>query len=55
MWDVASTTAALTTFYADAGTILTLVIGTILGALIALMGLGYGVRKTKKQITGGKF
>jgi len=55
MWDAASTTAALGTMYADAGTILTLVIGTILGALVALAGLGYGVREMQKRITGRKF
>jgi len=55
MWDIASTTGALTTAYADTGTILTLVVAAILTGLIALLGLGFGVRHLKKYITGRKF
>jgi len=55
MWDVASTTAALGTLYSDAGTIIAVVIGTVLVGLIALLGLGFGVRHLRKYITGRKF
>jgi len=55
MWNIASTTGVLTTAFSDTGTILTLVIGTVVVALIALLGLGFGVRHLKKYITGRKF
>lgn len=55
MWTIASTTDALTTAFSNTGVILALVIGTVLVAIIALVGLGYGVRKLKGKITGQKF
>jgi len=55
MWSVGSTTDALTTLYANTGTILVTVIGTVLVGLIALLGLGFGVRHLRKYITGRKF
>jgi len=55
MWDIASTTAQLATAYADAGTILAVVIGTIVTAIVALVGLGFGIRKLKSYVTGRKF
>ncbi len=55
MWNTASTTDALTTAFGNTGTILVLVIGTVLVALVALMGLGFGVRHLRKYITGRKF
>jgi len=55
MWSVASTTAVLTGAYADTGTILVVVIGTIVTAVIALIGLGFGLRHLKKHVTGKKF
>jgi len=55
MWEIASTTGVLTTAYSGAGTILVLVIGTVLTALVALLGLGFGVRHLRKYVTGRKF
>lgn len=55
MWDISSTTDALATAFANTGTILTVVIAAILVGLVALMGLGFGVRHLRKYITGRKF
>jgi len=55
MWDIGSTTETLTTAYADTGTILVVVIAAIVTGLIALLGLGFGIRHLKKYITGRKF
>jgi len=55
MWVAASTTATLASAFTDTGTILTAVIGVIVAALIALLGLGFGIRHVRKYITGRKF
>jgi len=55
MWPIASTTATLNTAFTDTGTILVLVIATIVTALVALMGLGFGIRHLRKYISGKKF
>lgn len=55
MWSVASTSAALAQFYTDTGTTLAATVGTILVGLVALLGLGFGVRHLRKYITGRKF
>lgn len=55
MWNVASTTNALSTAFTDTGTILVAVVGVILTGLVALLGLGFGVRHLRKYITGRKF
>jgi len=55
MWSIASTSDALTTAFTNTGTILTVVVGTVLIGLIALLGLGFGVRHLRKDITGRKF
>jgi len=55
MWNIASTTDALNTAFSNTGTILLVVIGTVLVALVALMGLGFGIRHLRKYITGKKF
>jgi len=55
MWTVASTTGAISTMFTDTGTILAAVIGVVLVGLVALLGLGFGVRHLKKYITGRKF
>jgi len=44
MWSVASSTAALATFFTDSGTILAVVIDAVLTGLVALLGPGFGVR-----------
>lgn len=55
MWDVASTTDALTTAYANIGTIFVVAITAIVAAWAALVGLGFGKRKATKYVTGRKF
>jgi len=55
MWYATTTIASLTTAFSDTGTILALVIGAVLVALVALLGLGFGVRHLRKYITGRKF
>jgi len=55
MWPIASTTDILTQAYADGGVILGVVIGVIVTAVVALIGLGYGIRALKKHVTGRKF
>lgn len=55
MWTVASTTGTLSTAFSDTGTILLAVIGVVVTGLIALLGLGFGIRHLRKYITGRKF
>lgn len=55
MWSIASTTATLTQSFTDTGTILVVVIAAVVTGLIALLGLGFGIRHLRKYITGRKF
>lgn len=55
MWTIASTTDVITDMFSDVGTVLALVVGAVLATAIALIGLGFGYRKLKKYVTGGKF
>jgi len=55
MFDATSTLAALGVATADTTTILTYAIGVVLAGLVALLGLGFGVRHVRKYITGRKF
>jgi len=55
MWTVASSTDAIATMFTNSGTVLTAVISVVLVGLVALLGLGFGVRHLKKYITGRKF
>jgi len=55
MFDVASSTSALTTAFGQIGVILTLSIAAVLTAWAALTGLGFGLRKAKKYVTGRHF
>jgi len=55
MWDVASSTAALTTAFTNIGTIFAVAIAAILVAWAGLVGLGFGLRKAKQYITGKHF
>lgn len=55
MYGIASTTATLATAFSGVGTILALSIGTIVTGLIALLGLGFGIRKLTEHITGPSF
>jgi len=55
MWSLASTTDLLTNAFSDMGTVFALVIGAIVSLVVALLGLGYGIRTLKKHATGRKF
>lgn len=55
MYDVASSTAAWTTFTGDVSILIGLAVVAVLGALAALLGLGFAVRHARKYITGRKF
>jgi len=55
MWDVSSTTGVIASMFSDTGTILTAVIGTVVAAIVALLGLGFAIRHLKKYVTGRKF
>jgi len=54
MWTVASTTAVITQLFSDTGTILTAVLATLMGAVVALLGIGFAYRHIKRYITGKK-
>lgn len=55
MYNIASSTATLATSFTDTGTIVALVLASVVVGLIALMGLGFGIRHLRKYITGKKF
>jgi len=55
MYSIASSTATLTQSFTDTGTLVALVLAAVVTGVIALMGLGYGIRHLRKYITGRKF
>jgi len=55
MFSIGDATSTLATAYTNTGTILLAVISVVLVGLIALLGLGFGVRQLRKYITGRKF
>lgn len=55
MWDVASSSAALTSAFGNIGILFAVAITAILTAWAALVGLGFGLRKAKKYVTGKHF
>jgi len=55
MWEVASSSSALTTAFANIGVLFAVAIGAILVAWASLTGLGFGLRKAKKYVTGRHF
>lgn len=55
MWVTASSTEVLAAAYSAAGTLLTATISTVVIGIVALLGLGFGIRHLKKYITGRKF
>jgi len=55
IWAVASTTEQLNTIFIALGVIFLVVIGAVLGAWASLHGLGFGLRKVSRYITGRKF
>lgn len=54
MFPIASSTAIVTQMLSDGGVILALVVGAIITAGVALVGVGYGWRKFQKLL-GKKF
>lgn len=55
IYSIASTTAQISSTAADLGLAVALVVGIVLGAWAALVGLGYFVRKAQSKVTGKKF
>jgi len=55
MWDAASSTASLTTAFGNIGVVFAVAIAAILVAWAGLVGLGFGLRKAKKYVTGRHF
>jgi len=55
MWDYSDAVTLLTANFTSTGTIIALVLATVVAGVIALMGLGYGIRHLRKYITGRKF
>jgi len=50
MYNIASSTADIGTALTNTGTVVALVVASILIGLVALMGLGYAVRHIKKLL-----
>jgi hypothetical protein len=55
MFDVASTTAILGDAFTDITTVFAYAIPLIVGGMIALIGLGFGLRRFMKYVSGRKF
>jgi len=55
MYSISDATTALATMFTNSGTVITASVATILVGLVALLGLGFGVRHLRKYITGKKF
>lgn len=55
MYGIASTTETLNTLFLNGGTLLAFSIGTILLGLVGLLGLGFGIDKLMRYITGNGF
>jgi len=55
MYSIASSTADIATSLTNTGLVVAAVITGILGGYIALMGLGFAIRKIRGKILGGKF
>jgi len=54
MYATSSFAATFAGASADTGYVITLVVGAVVAGMIALMGLGFGIRHLKK-LTGRKF
>jgi len=53
MYSIASTTAQISVIATDTGIIIAVVLAGLLGGLVALLGLGFAVRKTATYVYGG--
>lgn len=54
MFDVATVTALMTTFFTNVSVLLGAILATLLTILAALLGLGFAIRHVKRWITGKK-
>jgi len=55
MYGIASSTADITTLLSNTGTVVALVVASVLVGAIALAGVGFAWRHIVKRITGKKF
>jgi len=55
MYGIASSTTDIGTALTNTGTVVALVVASILIGVIALMGLGYAIRHISRRILGKKF
>jgi len=55
MYATTTALAAVTQAFTDEGTLITYAIGVIVTALVALIGLNFGLRHMQKRVTGRKF
>jgi len=55
MFTAASSSAALTSAFTDVGIVIAIAIAAVLAAWAGLTGLGFGLRKAKKYVTGKHF
>jgi len=55
MWTISDATSTLATAFTNTGVVLTASVATLVAGLVALLGLGFGIRHLKKYITGRKF
>jgi len=54
-YSTSTAASSVTTLVSDVSAVITQVVVVILALLAALLGLGWGVRKFKRYITGRKF
>lgn len=52
IWGTTEVLAVISNALTDVGVILTIVIGSVVVTLVALLGLGFSLRKTAEHITG---
>ena len=55
MWSIASTTSEIANLSLNSGAFMAIVIAFALVGNVALLGLGFGIQKTKQYITGKQF
>lgn len=55
IFPVASSTEAINSGYAALGVLVLLVVGAVIIAWASLVGLGFGIRKAVRYVTGRKF
>jgi len=55
MYSIASSSADLTTAFSNVGILIAVAVAAVLIAWAALTGLGFGLRKAKKYVTGRHF